>query len=123
MKAFANQRFQAENRVSLKMDVSFSDHSFIIGRFGRGIQNVSHETNCLIHFPDSNKNKQYEKSNQVSISGPAEGVLEARRRIRKLLPISFAFVISDVHHNEAMYHVGPQKFEVRPRLQEYINVG
>lgn len=104
------------------MDVSFSDHSFIIGRFGRGIQNVSHETNCLIHFPDSNKNKQYEKSNQVSISGPPEGVLEARRRIRKLLPISFAFVIGGEDHNEAMWQVGPQLFETRPRVQEMINV-
>ncbi|XP_003745940.1 uncharacterized protein LOC100898365 [Galendromus occidentalis] len=120
-RTFKNQCHDDE-RVSLKMDVSFSDHSFIIGRFGRGIQNVSHETNCLIHFPDSNKNKQYEKSNQVSISGPPEGVLEARRRIRKLLPISFAFVIADAHHNDAMWQVGPQIFEVRPRVQEMINI-
>lgn len=39
------------------MDVSHSDHSYIIGKGGFKIQQVMEETGCHIHFPDSNKPK------------------------------------------------------------------
>ncbi|XP_054720502.1 protein bicaudal C homolog 1-like [Uloborus diversus] len=80
-----------KNRVTLKMDVSHSDHSYIIGKGGFKIQQVMEETGCHIHFPDSNRNSTAEKSNQVSIAGQANGVELARAKIRDLLPLVFTF--------------------------------
>ncbi|XP_015903132.1 protein bicaudal C homolog 1 [Parasteatoda tepidariorum] len=80
-----------KNRVTLKMDVSHSDHSYIIGKGGFKIQQVMEETGCHIHFPDSNRNSTVEKSNQVSIAGQAAGVEMARSKIRDLLPLVFTF--------------------------------
>lgn len=80
-----------KNRVTLKMDVSHSDHSYIIGKGGFKIQQVMEETGCHIHFPDSNRNSTAEKSNQVSIAGQAAGVEQARMKIRDLLPLVFTF--------------------------------
>ncbi|XP_013780140.2 LOW QUALITY PROTEIN: protein bicaudal C homolog 1-B-like [Limulus polyphemus] len=80
-----------KNRVTLKMDVSYTDHSHIIGKGGNNIQQVMDETGCHIHFPDSNRNGQAEKSNQVSIAGQATEAEKARCRIRELLPLVFSF--------------------------------
>lgn len=49
------------------MDVSHTEHSHVIGKGGNNIKKVMEETGCHIHFPDSNRNSQAEKSNQVSI--------------------------------------------------------
>ncbi|XP_028399631.1 protein bicaudal C homolog 1-like [Dendronephthya gigantea] len=84
------------NRVTLKMDVSHTDHSHIIGRRGQSINKVMDETNCHIHFPDSNRGSiSVEKSNQVSITGQPEGVEKARLRIREMLPLVLCFEIPD----------------------------
>ena len=56
-------------RVTMKMDVSYTDHSHIIGKGGNTIRRVMNETGCHIHFPDSNRSNPNEKSNQVSIAG------------------------------------------------------
>ncbi|CAN7993296.1 unnamed protein product [Ixodes hexagonus] len=83
------------NRVTLKMDVSFTDHSYIIGKGGRNIQQVMDDTGCHIHFPDSNRNSHSDKSNQasiiVSIAGQPAGVERARAQIRELLPMVVSF--------------------------------
>ncbi|RWS30126.1 protein bicaudal C 1-like protein [Leptotrombidium deliense] len=79
------------NRVTLKMDVAFTDHSHIIGKGGRSIQKVMDDTGCHIHFPDSNRTSTVEKSNQVSIAGTASGAEQARCRIRELLPLTVIF--------------------------------
>ncbi|XP_076346531.1 protein bicaudal C homolog 1-A-like isoform X2 [Tachypleus tridentatus] len=79
------------NRVTLKMDISHTDHSHIIGKGGNNIQKVMDETGCHIHFPDSNRNSLAEKSNQVSIAGQPGGVEKARCRVRELLPLVFSF--------------------------------
>uniref|UniRef100_UPI00398F478E protein bicaudal C homolog 1-like isoform X2 n=1 Tax=Pristiophorus japonicus TaxID=55135 RepID=UPI00398F478E len=79
------------NRVTLKMDVSHTEHSHVIGKGGNNIKKVMEETGCHIHFPDSNRNNQTEKSNQVSIAGQASGVEAARGRIRELLPLVMMF--------------------------------
>ncbi|XP_062519655.1 protein bicaudal C homolog 1-like [Corticium candelabrum] len=76
------------NRVTLKMDVSHLEHSHVIGKGGVNIKRVMEETSCHIHFPDSNRSKQFDKSNQVSIAGQPQGVEAARRRIRELLPLT-----------------------------------
>ncbi|KAK3602401.1 hypothetical protein CHS0354_030122 [Potamilus streckersoni] len=80
------------NRVTLKMDVSHTDHSHVIGKGGNNIKRVMQETSCHIHFPDSNRgNNVQEKSNQVSIAGQPNGVEAARIQIRNLLPLVFMF--------------------------------
>ncbi|XP_037833204.1 bicaudal C homolog 2 isoform X4 [Kryptolebias marmoratus] len=68
------------------------EHSHVIGKGGGNIKKVMEVTSCHIHFPDSNRhNAAGEKSNQVSIAGPIEGVEDARRRIRDLQPLSLTF--------------------------------
>ncbi|XP_017282598.1 bicaudal C homolog 2 isoform X1 [Kryptolebias marmoratus] len=80
------------NKVTLKMDVAYTEHSHVIGKGGGNIKKVMEVTSCHIHFPDSNRhNAAGEKSNQVSIAGPIEGVEDARRRIRDLQPLSLTF--------------------------------
>ncbi|XP_046885233.1 protein bicaudal C homolog 1-B-like isoform X2 [Hypomesus transpacificus] len=79
------------NRVTLKMDVSHTEHSHVIGKGGNNIKKVMEETGCHIHFPDSNRNNQAEKSNQVSIAGQPAGVEAARAKIRELLPLVLSF--------------------------------
>lgn len=55
------------NRVTLKMDVSHTEHSHVIGKGGNNIKKVMLDTGCHIHFPDSNRGiNVQEKSNQVS---------------------------------------------------------
>uniref|UniRef100_A0A3Q2Y2R9 Bicaudal C homolog 2 n=1 Tax=Hippocampus comes TaxID=109280 RepID=A0A3Q2Y2R9_HIPCM len=80
------------NKVTLKMDVAYTEHSHVIGKGGGNIKKVMEVTSCHIHFPDSNRhNAAGEKSNQVSIAGPIEGVEDARRRIRDLQPLTLTF--------------------------------
>lgn len=66
----------------MKIDVSYTDHSHIIGKGGLTIKKVMEDTGCHIHFPDSNRNNPTEKSNQVSIAGEVWGVEKARARVR-----------------------------------------
>jgi len=79
------------SRVTMKMDVSYTDHSHIIGKGGNTIRRVMAETSCHIHFPDSNRSNPNEKSNQVSIAGEMSGVERARARVRELTPLLFNF--------------------------------
>ncbi|XP_015174983.1 PREDICTED: protein bicaudal C isoform X2 [Polistes dominula] len=79
------------NIVTMKMDVSYTDHSHIIGKGGLTIKRVMEETGCHIHFPDSNRSNHQEKSNQVSIAGEIEGIEKARARVRRLTPLIFSF--------------------------------
>lgn len=39
----------------MKMDISYNDHSSIIGTGGNNIKRIMDETTTHIHFPDSNK--------------------------------------------------------------------
>lgn len=48
-------------RVTLKMDVSHTEHSHVIGKGGINVQRVMQETGCHIHFPDSNRSNLGEK--------------------------------------------------------------
>ena len=90
------------NRVTMKMDVSYTDHSHVIGKGGNTIRRVMAETGCHIHFPDSNRSNPSEKSNQVSIAGEIEGVENARARVRELTPLVFTFDLPLVPCIEAM---------------------
>lgn len=86
MKKFLKMRFKffffQSTRVTMKLDVSYTDHSHIIGKGGLRIKRVMEETSCHIHFPDSNRNNQEEKSNQVSIAGEMVNIEKARARVR-----------------------------------------
>ncbi|CAG0882875.1 unnamed protein product [Darwinula stevensoni] len=79
------------NRISLKMEVSYTDHSHIIGRKGESIKSVMDSTGCHIHFPDSNRFSTTEKCNQVSIAGEPQAAELARARVRRLTPVIFSF--------------------------------
>lgn len=79
------------NRVIMKMDVSYTDHSYIIGKGGNSIKRIMEETRTHIHFPDSNRSNPTEKSNQVSICGEVEGVEKARAKIRLSTPLLYSF--------------------------------
>nr|XP_023029360.1 protein bicaudal C isoform X2 [Leptinotarsa decemlineata] len=87
------------NRITMKMDVSYTDHSHIIGKGGLSIKRVMEETQCHVHFPDSNRSNPTEKSNQVSISGDIEGVENARSRVRELIPLIFGFELPIMTQN------------------------
>lgn len=80
-----------QDRVTLKLDVSFDAHSHIIGRGGRSIQRVMDATYTHVHFPDSNRTSTFEKSNQVSIAGTASGAEKARCQVRDLMPLTINY--------------------------------
>lgn len=86
------------SKVCLKIDVSYPDHSHLIGKRGVNIQSIMDVTKCQIHFPDSNRNSEKEKSNQVSISGLPDDVESARKLIRSSLPVTFRFDVSNEEH-------------------------
>ncbi|KAH1001648.1 hypothetical protein HUJ04_005636 [Dendroctonus ponderosae] len=114
------------NRVTMKMDVSYTDHSHIIGKGGLSIKRVMEETKCHVHFPDSNRSNSNEKSNQVSISGDIKGVELARSRVRELTPLIFGFELPIMSQNvdlNSAYIVKIQEqykvhvmFKTRPKL-------
>ncbi len=85
------------------MEVSWTDHSHIIGREGRSIKSVSTLTNCHIHFPDSNRFSETEKCNQVSIAGAPQAVETARAQVR----------VSTVYRATATYHGGTLFFSAQ----------
>lgn len=78
-------------RVIMKMDVSYTDHSYIIGRGGNNIKRIMDDTHTHIHFPDSNRSNPTEKSNQVSLCGSLEGVERARALVRLSTPLLISF--------------------------------
>ncbi|ALC39912.1 BicC [Drosophila busckii] len=78
-------------RVIMKMDVSYTDHSYIIGRGGNNIKRIMDDTHTHIHFPDSNRSNPTEKSNQVSLCGTLEGVEHARALVRLSTPLLISF--------------------------------
>lgn len=75
----------------MKMDVSYTDHSYIIGRGGNNIKRIMDDTHTHIHFPDSNRSNPTEKSNQVSLCGSLEGVERARALVRLSTPLLISF--------------------------------
>lgn len=81
-KFFVKIIFKQGSRVTLKMDISYTDHSFIIGREGNNIKKIMADTSTHIHFPDSNRSNPNEKSNQVSLCGNLDGVEKARHAVR-----------------------------------------
>lgn len=48
----------------MKMDISFNDHSSIIGTHGNNIKKIMDETSTHIHFPDSNKESKESKGSK-----------------------------------------------------------
>lgn len=90
----------------MKMDISYTDHSYIIGRGGNNIKKIMEDTMTHIHFPDSNRSNPTEKSNQVSLCGSLEGVEKARAAVRVSAfhsdpihthPVSFSFHAILIH--------------------------
>ncbi|XP_023239663.1 protein bicaudal C homolog 1-like isoform X2 [Centruroides sculpturatus] len=88
-----------KDQVTLRMDISYTDHSHLIGKKGETIQKVKSDTDCHIHFPDSNRNGVV-KSNRVTLTGMAENVERAKLAIRKLMPIVLKLLIPSRCLNE-----------------------
>lgn len=112
------------NRVTIKIDVSHTEHSHIIGKGGANIKAVMHETGCHIHFPDCNaitdRRIQMEKCNQVTISGQPEAVERARALIRQLLPITLTFDISACHQLAALQN-SPNILQMQSTYEVQVN--
>ncbi|XP_045500367.1 protein bicaudal C homolog 1 [Colias croceus] len=107
------------NRVTMKIDVSYTDHSHIIGKGGLTIKRVMEETGCHIHFPDSNRTSALEKSNQVSIAGDMERVERARARVRALTPLVFCFELPIVSSSQPLPDINSPYVQ---QIQEQYNV-
>ncbi|XP_028167373.1 protein bicaudal C homolog 1 [Ostrinia furnacalis] len=107
------------NRVTMKIDVSYTDHSHIIGKGGLTIKRVMEETGCHIHFPDSNRTSMVEKSNQVSIAGDMERVERARARVRALTPLVFCFELPIVAPSQPLPDINSPYVQ---QVQEQYNV-
>ncbi|KAL4705816.1 hypothetical protein ACJJTC_006536, partial [Scirpophaga incertulas] len=107
------------NRVTMKIDVSYTDHSHIIGKGGLTIKRVMEETGCHIHFPDSNRTSAVEKSNQVSIAGDMEHVERARARVRALTPLVFSFELPIVAASQPLPDLNSPYVQ---QIQEQYNV-
>ncbi|XP_064539696.1 protein bicaudal C-like [Drosophila montana] len=78
------------SRVLLKMDISHTDHTFMIGCGGSGIKRIRDLTSTHIHFPDEMQSFT-EQSNQVSVSGSLSQVEQARALLRLSTPLLLAF--------------------------------
>jgi len=63
------------------MEIAHTEHSHVIGKGGHNIKRVMQDTGCHIHFPDSNRVANAEKSNQVSESAAAAPSLLNRPRL------------------------------------------
>ncbi|VDM29548.1 unnamed protein product [Toxocara canis] len=87
------------DRITLKIEIPHTEHSKIIGRRGRNTQDIMRETMCHIHFPDSNKNHDMEKNNQVSISGSVGQVEKARKCLRRAIGVPELFVTFHENYN------------------------
>jgi protein bicaudal C len=110
---------RVNSRVTIKMDVSYTDHSHIIGKGGNTIRRVMTDTNTHIHFPDSNRSNPNEKSNQVSIAGEMGMVERARARVRELTPLIFQFDLAIV----PSFHTIPDQSNSYLRaIQDQYNV-
>ncbi|CAL8113922.1 unnamed protein product [Orchesella dallaii] len=97
-------------RITLKMEISYTDHSHLIGCRGATIRRVMEDTGCHIHFPDSNRMSKDHKSNQVTIAGSSvQAVEQARYRVRELSPLLFQFMLPIVN---ASYEVNPDAHHV-----------
>lgn len=87
------------SKVTLKINIAHTEHSHIIGREGINIKKVHEDTQCHVHFPDTNRHPHGERSDQVSITGLLPQVEVARKGIRDLQPvvISLSFPLPGGH--------------------------
>ena len=121
-----------QDRVTLKLDVSFDAHSHIIGRGGRSIQRVMDATSTHVHFPDSNRlvclmpmlianlpfllrTSTFEKSNQVSIAGTASGAEKARCQVRDLTPLTVHYELPLSVFNRGVMDTGSVFYQMLQR--------
>ncbi|CDW54825.1 protein bicaudal C [Trichuris trichiura] len=75
------------NRVVIKIDIPYNEHSYVIGKCGYNTKRVMKNTGCYIHLPDSNRFSNGEKSNIATITGPFSAIEKARKAIRDLAPL------------------------------------
>ena len=101
--------------IRMKMDVSYTGHSFIIGKGGKTVNSVMSETGCHIHFPDSNKTNPNQKNNQVTITGDVEGIEKSRAKIRELsrLVLKFDFIEVNFNINDPFFRAIQDQYNIK----------
>jgi len=111
---------QRDLRITLKMEISYTDHSHLIGCRGATIRRVMEDTGCHIHFPDSNRMSKDHKSNQVTIAGGSiQAVENARGRVRELSPLIFQFNLPTIQFD---HHIAESHQNFIDNLQTTHNV-
>lgn len=100
----------------MKLDIPSEDHSRLIGRKGEVVNKIMSETQCQIHFPDSNKYKFTQKSNKVSIIGSSFGIEKAKNALRSLLSVVVTFELSAIY---CQIPLEPSSPAVKLILQKY----
>ncbi|VDK85092.1 unnamed protein product [Dibothriocephalus latus] len=106
----------------MKIDVSHTEHSHLIGKGGQNVKAMMVDTKCHIHFPDSNRTNIFEKSNQVSISGSPADVDRARKRIRVTdLHKFYNFQIERPSQTIALYRASPVLQQIEAKWQVEVS--
>ena len=95
--------FLLSSRVTLKIEISHTEHSYIIGKGGSLIRQVVDKTKSHIHFPDGNLTSSTEKSNKVSITGDIAQVACAHLLLRDLSPVVFQIAVPCVSQIDSLY--------------------
>ncbi|GAA51207.1 protein bicaudal C homolog 1 [Clonorchis sinensis] len=108
------------NRVTLKIDVPYTDHSHVIGRGGRNIKSVMLATQCHIHFPDLNKTNLVEKSNQdmLPVTFIFELPLSATLQPNVFRNSPFVRQLEEVYEVDICY----RNIHTSPRTRTVVNV-
>lgn len=70
---------QGSNQVTLKLDVSYVDHSDLIELHGDRIKSFMEQTSCVVQFPEQKENQL---CNLVTVIGEVTGVEKMRCHIR-----------------------------------------
>lgn len=105
------------DKMTFNIDVPYNDHSYIIGKDGSRIKQLSRETGCHIHLPDCNKTSG-KKSNKLSIAGTSfESIEQARNQIRKSLPLNIGFKAKI--KSKKFVHIDTSSSEVQAIKRKY----
>ncbi|KAG1669426.1 Protein bicaudal C 1 [Nymphon striatum] len=91
-------------KVMLNIDVSYLDHSKLIGAGGEVVDSVKKETECQIHFPDINRSNQKVKSNvYVTSTASIQIKGDARHEADLIEGVRFLFDRLDVSRRDITF--------------------
>lgn len=90
-----------EGRVIVRMEVSHTEHSSLIGPGGSIVREMRSKCQCLIHYPDGNpgspeptsRSYPHLHSNEVSVRGKINNAIPGCQRVRDTIPHCFVYDI------------------------------